>query len=258
MKTLIIDDEISSLYSFLDKLIAETNIDYHFMKDDPDIILSYLRDTEVDGIFLDIKMPNINGLDLAKKIITNKTLSNRIPKFVFVTGLNIRFSDLDEIIQNHCLGIVYKPVNKEEIIRYLHLIKEDTITLHVMMFSHFDCFINSKLIHFSSKKSKELFALLLAFRNKSLSMETAITYLWPDKDVEHAKILYRDAVWRLRQTLDEVNFPCVTFSRALMSLNTKNIECDYYDYLDGKKQADILDFLVEYEWPIEHQAKFMK
>ena len=77
MKTLIIDDEISSLYSFLDKLIAETNIDYHFMKDDPDIILSYLRDNEVDGIFLDIKMPNINGLDLAKKIITDKTLSNR-------------------------------------------------------------------------------------------------------------------------------------------------------------------------------------
>ncbi len=260
MKTLIIDDEISSMYSFLDKLIDETNIDYHFTKDDPEGIMNYLVHNAVNGIFLDIKMPKINGIELAKKIIENRHLygPNPIPKFVFVTGLNITINDLPEIVKKHVLGIVYKPVNKDEIIRYIHLFNHETIYLKAVMFGHFDCFINDKLIPFSSKKSKELFALLLAFKGKSLSMDTAITYLWPDKDLEHSKILYRDAVWRLRQCLNEIEFPCVNFTRAQMTLNTKNIECDYYDYLEYKKDYDILDFLVEYEWSIEHQALFIR
>ena len=83
-------------------------------------------------------------------------------------------------------------------------------------------------------------------------MSQAITYLWPNKDNEKAKILYRDAVWRLRETLEEIRFPCVSFGRAILTLDKSNIKCDYYDYLSKKRRLKDSDiFLISYDWADE-------
>lgn len=67
------------------------------------------------------------------------------------------------------------------------------------MFNTFDCFLNSKVINFLSYKSKELFALLLAYNEKILEMNEAISQLWPNKDIDKSKKLYRNAGWRLKK-----------------------------------------------------------
>ena len=52
-------------------------------------------------------------------------------------------------------------------------------------------------------------------------MEQAITALWPDKPLEKSKILYRDAVWRLRQTLKENEFTVVpTYGEPFLLIDT--------------------------------------
>ncbi len=121
------------------------------------------------------------------------------------------------------------------------------------MFGTFECFIYHQIVLFSSTKSKELFALLLTYHGKSLSMSDAISQLWPDKDIEKSKILYRDAVWRLRRALKDISFNCVTFSKALLILNTKNISCDYWDYLANKNNDYNGEFLKSYDWSIIYQ-----
>ncbi len=73
--------------------------------------------------------------------------------------------------------------------------------IKVTCFHTFDCFMNDKLLKFPSKKSKEFFALLIVLHGKSLTMDKAITYLWPDKDLDLAKISYRDVIWKLRKYL---------------------------------------------------------
>lgn len=94
--------------------------------------------------------------------------------------------------------------------------------------------------------------LLIALVGNSLTMSQAITYLWPNKDNEKAKILYRDAVWRLRETLEEIRFPCVNFGRAILTLDKSNIKCDYYDYLSKKRRLKDSDiFLISYDWADE-------
>lgn len=119
------------------------------------------------------------------------------------------------------------------------------------MFDTFDCYINNERILFSSSKAKELFALLLVYRERGLTMYDAISQLWPDHDLEKSKKLYRDAVWRLHKTLKEIDFECVVSNRGELSLISKNIDCDYWNFLDGKDLTVFKgEFLKSYDWNI--------
>ena len=241
MKIIVVDDERSSLHLFLDQII-DNGVDYHFFKDDVEGILDYANKNDIEGAFLDIYMPNMNGIELAKKLISIKPNI----KIVFVTGYIVKSSDLRDIYDN-VLGVINKPVTADELVRYIKKIKEETFVLKVNMYGGFDCFINDRLVTFSSSKSKELFALLLALNGKSLEMGLAISYLWPDKELDKAKILYRDAVWRLRQTLREIDFNCINFGRALLTLDKTNIICDYWENLKNHVETDEI-LLISYSW----------
>lgn len=244
MKIIVVDDEISSLHTFLDKIIDNRDVECKFFTDDFNVISDYLKANVIDGAFLDINMPNINGLKLAEKIVE---FSPKI-KIVFVTGLNYSLDDVPDSIKNNVIGIIYKPVRDIDLSNYFVKILDLKPTLKVVTFGSFDCFINNQLVKFSSNKSKELFALLIVLNGKSLTMEQAINYLWKDKPLDKAKIIYRDAVWRLRFTLEEIGFKCVEFNRALLTLKKDNIECDYYDLLEGKEVFYNGEFLSSYEW----------
>jgi two-component SAPR family response regulator len=249
MRIIVVDDEINALNVFLGQIITNQQVEYRFFKDDPEAILKYCRSNYLDGAFLDISMPNINGFDLARKIV------EIVPdiKISFITGLVITNADIPDDLKKNTIGIIYKPYKVIELERHLNLFGERKQTLVVKMFGSFECFMNGRVIAFTSSKSKELFALLLALRGKSLSMGDAITALWPDKDLDKSKRLYRDAVWRLRETLNEINFPCVTFGRAILTLDTQNIECDYYDFMAGKGVYYNGEFLTSYEWSLPFQ-----
>ena len=161
-------------------------------------------------------------------------------------------SDVPEDIKENIISIIYKPYSKDNLQSSINVMGEIKPILTIKMFNGFDCFINNHIVEFSSSKSKELFALLIALDGNSLTMSQAITYLWPNKDNEKAKILYRDAVWRLRETLEEIRFPCVSFGRAILTLDKSNIKCDYYDYLSKKRRLKDSDiFLISYDWADE-------
>ena len=252
MNIIIVDDEIEALHTFLDELLLESKLSltYQFFKNDMNAILSYIKKEKVDGAFLDINMNNFTGVELAEKIleISPKT------KIVFVTGFNFNLEQVEERIKKNVLGVIEKPVDIIKLERYLYQLANQTKTMKVEVFPTFDCYINNRLIVFSSQKSKELFAYLFVRHGKSVTMEEVITILWPDKPLEKSKILYRDAVWRLRQTLKENEFECVTFSRALLVLDSTNIMSEYYDIITGKKKYKGQAFLISYEWSIYFES----
>ncbi len=252
MKIIIVDDEITSLQVFLTEIINNNDIDYKFFKDNANEIIEYVKENDINCAFLDINMPNINGIELAGKLIT---INPKI-KIVFVTGLSIEMKDLNQNLLDNVLGFIYKPYTYKDLDLYISMIASTKQKLICKMFNNFDCFLNGKLINFSSSKSKELFALLLTYNGKSLEMNDAISQLWPDKDLSKSKILYRDAVWRLRHTMSENNLDCITFKRAELVLNKENIECDYWDYLNNKNIKDIKGiFCKSYNWASEYLSE---
>lgn len=248
MRIIIVDDEIKALQLFLSQIV-DIDLEYRFFKDDKAAIIDFAKKNELSGAFLDVNMPNVNGIELARKLLQ---IDHSI-KIVFVTGTNVKMEQLPEDIANNVIDIIYKPFSTDSIEKALRIISKKKPVLTAKMFGSFDCFINNHIVQFTSSKSKELFALLLALNGKSLTMSQAITYLWPDKDVDKAKILYRDAVWRLRSVLEDISFNCVDFQRALLVLDKSNIKCDYYDFLEGKKKIADESFLSSYDWSLDFE-----
>lgn len=251
MEILIIDDELNSLHLFLDNVINKTDISYKFFNDEYKNVLDYLKEHKVQGVFLDINMPRINGLKLAEMMIEIQPTIN----IVFFTGLNIKMDQISQTISKNVVGILYKPFNELELDKYISLLAKKERRLTIKTFGSFDCFINNNIITFSSSKSKELLALLVAFNGQSITMDQVIGYLWPDRNIEKAKISYRDAVWRLRQTLDDLDIKCVIFQRALLALDKSMIDCDYFDALDKKITYVGDQFMLPYEWAQEFEVK---
>lgn len=125
--------------------------------------------------------------------------------------------------------------------------------LKAVMFHSFDCYYRNKLLKFPSKKSKELLALLITLKGRSLEMDKTITYLWPDKDYDLAKLSYRNTVMKLRHYLDSIDCHILSFSRGVIFIDTRYIQCDYYDVLDKKISYQQEPLLPEYDWSLDFE-----
>ena len=251
MKVIAVDDEISSLQIFLKEIVSLDNLECKFFKDDSKQILDYVKQNDVSASFIDINMPGINGIELAKKLIE----IHEDMQIVFVTGINIAEKDLPSSLRNNVLGFIYKPYSFLDVKRYVDWISNSYSCMEVKMFNSFDCFIEGKAVRFSSAKSKELFALAIAYNGKTLEMNDAISQLWPDTPIDNAKRLYRDAVWRLRKTLSEYNFNCVDFSRAQLKVNKNRIRCDYWDFIKTGEGNYNGSFCKSYDWSFDYQIE---
>ncbi len=247
MKIVVIDDELYALQSFLGEVV-DRDVECRYFRDDEQAILSYIAKNSVDAVFSDVNMPTIDGLKLAEKIVDLK----KDVAIVFITGMPVTMADLSEKLRRNTLGFLYKPYSANRLSEFLNLIQKRVPLLSVRTFDGFDCFADGKLVTFTSAKSKELFALLIAYNGNSLTMTDAIAHLWQDNDVEKAKILYRNAVFRLRKTLTDVGVDCVGFGRAVLTLDKTNISCDYWDYLKTGGGAYRGEFLKNYDWSIEY------
>lgn len=253
MKIIVIDDEMTALQSFLAESISQ-DVEYKFFKDEEDAIMAYLAKNNVDAVFTDISMPTVNGLALAEKLIDMRPET----VIVFITGLPVTIADLSPKIRANTLGFLYKPYNADKLAEFLNMIKKRKPVLTVKMFGSFDCFADGKPVEFTSAKSKELFALLLAYNGASLTMTDAISQLWGDYDVEKAKILYRNAVFRLRKTLSGAGVDCVDFGRAVLTLDKSNISCDYWDFLKTGTGVYNGEFCKSYDWSVPYLAELDK
>lgn len=247
MKIVVIDDEMYALQTFLNEII-DCNAEYKFFRDDEQAVLSYVAGNEIDAVFTDVCMPSVNGLALAEEIVAIRPSV----AVVFITGMTISMSDLSETLKKNTLGFLYKPYNADRLAELLNLIEKRTPVLTVKTFGAFDCFVHGKVVTFTSSKAKELFALLVAYNGNSLSMTDAIAHLWEDANVEKAKILYRNAVFRLRRTLAELGVSCVGFGRAVLTLDRSNIRCDYWEYLRTGKGAYYGEFMKSYDWSVDY------
>ena len=246
MKIVVVDDEMLALQSFLSDVI-DCDVEYKFFKDGK-TALDYASKNTIDAVFTDIRMPEINGLALADKLID---IYPNIP-IVFITGMPITMANLSERIKTNTVGFLYKPYNANKLAEFLNIIKKRTPILYVKMFDGFDCFVDGKLVLFSSSKSKELFALLITYNGKSLTMTDAINLIWENSDVEKAKVLYRNAVFRLRKTLSDIGVNCVGFKRAMLTLDKTHIKCDYWDFLNSGEGAYHGEFCKSYDWSIDY------
>jgi two-component system LytT family response regulator len=252
MKIIVVDDEIASLSLFLSHVINNDAIEYKFFKDHPKKAIDYVKENKVDGAFLDINMPEMDGIALGHELVK----ANPSIKIVFITGYAYDRQILMKDFGANLLGFAYKPYNGDDLNRFISAIfcNSTKPVLHFRTFGSFDLFVNERPLRFSSSKSKELLALLVAYDGSSVSMDEAICALWPEKNIDLAKRLYRDAVWRLRSVLKEAGLLfLVEFKRAVLVLHEEGCTSDYWNYLHEKKGIYDGKFLTGYDWSLDYQ-----
>lgn len=252
MKIIIVDDELSALSTFLPTVVDDLGIECKMFMNAPRAALEYVRVNKVDVAFLDIKMPEIDGVRLAERMLD---LRPEI-KIVFISAYAKNEQAICKRLNGRVAGFCHKPYSEQSVRALLAAIGAQTAKpkLHLRTFDAFDLFANGVAVNFSSSKSKELLALLTDARGSYVSMDTAIGNLWADKNAELGKRLYRDAVCRLRLTLKEIGAEdLVTFERARAVINLDRATCDMWDYVEN---GGVFSgrYMPQYSWSIITEA----
>lgn len=257
MKILAIDDEKLAVEMLENALKEVCPSDEVFTFRKPKELLDFAKDNACDIAFLDIKMRGMTGIELSKKL---KDLMPNI-NIIFVTGYDDYTSDAMHL---HASGYIYKPVTSEKIkyelndLRYPIKHQNSDAILRVNCFGNFDVFtIDGAIVQFSRSKAKELFAYLVSINGASSTIKEIYSVLFEDMPYERKNKMYlQKIISSLMSNLREVNAEKVIVkSYNSMAINTKLIDCDYYNFLNY--DVDAINsyhgkFMNQYSW-----AEFM-
>ncbi len=260
MKIIVVDDEMAALNTFLYNMVDRQDIQVQMFLNDPEASIEYAKNNQVDAAFLDIQMPKMNGVDLAKALV------KVVPAITifFITSYTFDEQSTAAELGANFGGYCYKPYNKTLLQNQLNalqnkLVNKTTRDVRIRTIEGFDVFVNGVPVDFRSKKSKELLAFGVNKRGAYATMEEAIAALWPNKDIEYGKLSYRDSVWKLKKTLNENGLDnLVEFQRGHFKVNTKAASCDLYEIYDGTTTlTSIVSYMPVYEWAQDNEAVLM-
>lgn len=250
MKTIIVDDELWSVEQFKIECGQIDGISLVGYFDNSISAIEFAKTNQVDFALLDIEMPEINGIELAKKL---RELHPYIV-IVFVTAYD---KYLYEFIKMHADYYILKPYTKEEIMdvfeRAKLLSRRQEKRVKIVTFGQFEVFIDGKPTNFNGKKVKELFALLVDKRGKILNTEEAYSCLWEGEEYNNNNAVKYRMLWsRLKNFLQEYGLSDLIINdKGGKSLNCDLVDCDYISFCNGDESAIkkfSFAYMSDYSW----------
>lgn len=199
-----------------------------------------------DVIFLDIEMPGISGLELARRMKLLCPESN----IIFVTA----YSEYDvESMQLYPSGYVLKPVTtarvRQELDNLRHPVSHNSGSrVSFQCFGNFEAFIDGHPIRFHYEKTKELLAYLVD-RGTLCSNAEIIAALW---EGEISGSYFRTLRKELIDTFRAADCADVLLcQRGHMGIATDKVSCDYYDWKESNSWALNAyrgEYMSQYSW----------
>lgn len=249
MKTILVDDEMWSMEQFLFEC-KERDIDLQGTFTSAKEALSFVTEHEVDLAVLDVKMPDMDGITLGKKL---KEMKQDI--------LIIYISAYEKYIKEAILDVkadyyLLKPYSIEDVVDVLEKVRHLSERLRkkvvIRTFGEFDIFVDGRVVEFSSQKAKELIAFCIDCGGE-VPMKKIVEALWENRSYdEKVKGLYRKAVVSLNETLKKYGIDYIFCNgRGTCHVNRREFSCDYYEVLDGKNIKETLfdgKYMVNYSW----------
>jgi len=240
VKAILVDDEPLAL-DFLErqiKKIDSVNVVKKFTHLDVSKVSNLLE--EIDLVFLDIEMPEVNGLELAEQIMeVNSSLD-----IVFVTAFN---SYAVQAFELNALDYILKPVQVERLEKTIERVKNRfhshnnkplTVKNRLRINICRELTIQSpqgkiEHIQWRTTKAQELFLYLLLHIGKLIRKSELIDILWPDLDEPKAYPQLYNTVYHVRKTLHLFSYHLSlrNVSEGYM-LTSKNVMIDLVEWED--------------------------
>lgn len=248
MKVLLVDDESLQLVR-LENACKKVLLDAEFSSyTNPVKALQENDKTLFDIAFLDIEMPGINGIQLAK----NLKKINPLIKIVFVTAYNEYALQAFKI---HAHGYITKPVSeakiKEEVDELQNIAPlQSSKKLQIKCFGNFEVFHNGEPVKFSYKKSKEVFAYLIDREGAAIDINELNAVIWEEDHPSYLRNLIAD----IQNTLKKLDCGDVFIKRHNEAyIDVDKVDCDAYEYKKNNPNAIRLyrgEYMTQYSWAI--------
>ena len=230
MRIIAVDDEkiaLEALSSAIKAIVAEDEVvSFRY----PEDALEYAKQNLCDIAFLDIEMVGMSGVDLATEL---KRYNNEI-NIVFCTGYG---HYRDAAFDLHASGYLMKPITPEKVKRELENLRRpiyEKKKLKVQTFGNFEVYADGKPLAFKYRRTKELFAYLVDRVGAMCTVGEIIGILFEDEGgrEDYFQKLRRD----LLSTLEEAGCSsAIIHKRGMLGIVVTELQCDYYDYLNNKK-----------------------
>lgn len=252
------DDEQPSM-SLLSHILAELNMSEtlgQFLR--PSEAIKAMETLRPDVAILDIEMPGMNGLELARQLkITHPNLF-----IIFITGYN---QYALEAFKVEAIDYILKPFEPEEIQKVLNRImrfqavqvERDVKSLpefQIRCFGEFAVYnAEGKRVKWATKKAQDLLAFLVLNLDHNMTKDKIGEALWSDKPHSKHTSNLHISLHRLRKDLAASNIEIMILSekgsQEGYSLTLDKTSCDlvYVDaYIKNMSQAEILESTLEY------------
>jgi len=186
-----------------------------------------------DILFLDIEMDGMSGIDIAKKLSEN----NISTQVIFVTAHD---SHAVQAFEVEAFDYIMKPLSQERIYSVLQRINRRKIVTQdqknkkivIKFFGGFSVgFQQETSIKFRSNKTKEMFAYLIANRNKTLNKEVIIDAIWPDNELSNVSHNFYNAIYYIRKALEDAGITreyIVLDNEYHICLNNASVDLDAF------------------------------
>ncbi len=248
LKAILVDDERPAL-QLLELLLLNFNgLSVIGAFTNPFEALEKIGQLKPDVVFLDICMPQLQGLDAASLILEGSPNTN----IVFVTAFDcyaVRAFELDS------LDYILKPVSLSRLRKTVERIEQKQKEkktdfgqrLQIKCLGQFVVgWENSTPIKWRAEKAKELFAFLLKNKGRELSKEELLETLWTDEIPEKAiRQLYND-IYYIRKSLREYGIAenlISIDSSYRVKLGEVDYDAEYYYEFEKRNQEYCIDDL---------------
>ncbi len=251
MRILLVDDEPFALKE-LKKTVADLrpNAELFSFEYSDEALAFAKKESGIDVAILDVNMPNMDGIELAKELKNIYPLIN----VIFCTAYEKYTMDA---IRLHVSGYVNKPYKAEDIERelddLLHPVDDPMPRVFVRTFGDFDVFVDGLVVmNFGRSKAKELLAYLVSKRGGTANRQELIAVLFGDKytpsTLDYFKKIFRELMDTLREHGIE---KIIVKGYNEYAVDVNSFDCDLYDYDKGLPQAINAykgEFMAQYEW----------
>lgn len=258
ISVILIDDEMPALKELKYLLSSYSDIHIAGMYLNPVEAMAQIEESCPDAVFLDIDMPQINGMEIATKI-QNINIATEI---IFVTAHQEYAIQAFEI---QALDYILKPMATERfhkaIVRLIDKIKYKNTqmktkdTIWVQCFGKFQVVNNMKgeTLKWRTNKAKELFAYLICNYGKTISKYDLIFELFNEFDEKKALNNLYVSMYYLRKQLNEFGIQRdAVLIKDDYTLEIRDGICDYveFDRFLSKEPVNELN-IHEYEKAID-------
>ncbi|WLR51307.1 response regulator [Bacillus tianshenii] len=278
IKVLLIDDEETALDIMGIFLSEFTEVQVCGRYCNPLKALEHLEQERIDAVFLDIEMPGLSGMEVARKI---SELNKQI-QVIFVTA-HMDFAV--EAFSLESLDYLLKPITKPRLSQAVNRLlkavpKEEQVdsSISVRCFGQYDVYSHEKHESFAWKtmKVRELCAYLIHHEGEAVDRERIIDILWPNVTVDKAKTSLYTCISFLRKAFKEYGMENIVLKKGFAYyIDQSQLSCDLIKWRNTLKAIEPInganvsqyealvnmypeDYMIDYNWAEEKREYIRK